>query len=362
MHHYRIAVIPGDGIGMEVTPAACAVLTATRRRHGLAFEFDKFDGSCQRYGAVGAMKPEDTLDQIRHHDAILLGAVGWPGAPDDVSLWGSLIPIRRAFQQYVNQRPITVFEGVPSPWRSVRPGDQDGEVDFVVVRENCEGEYSTVGGHFGAGTDTEFVVQDFIFTRTGVTRIADYAFTLAGQRNARLVSATKSNGIIHTTPSCERVVNKRAQSHPSVTWRHEHIDALAAKLVLQPASFDVILASNLFGDILSDVGAAVSGSIGMAPSANLNLDRNLPVDVRAGPWVSTNHRWPQHRQPRGRRVVGGTDARPSWSRGRRRRGPHGGAQRPADRRTPDRRPWWHCQHGRGHHPQSSGSSESPRLR
>jgi len=269
---YRIALIPGDGIGAEVLPPACAVLDAVGRRHGLTFTFDAFDWSCQRYLETGAMMPADGLAQIAGSDAILLGAVGWPGVPDHVSLWGLLIPIRRGFRQYVNLRPIRVFEGVPSPLRDAKPG----EVDLVVVRENVEGEYSEVGGRFGRGFPEEMAVQEAVFTRAGVTRIAEYAFTLAENRRGVLTSATKSNGIVHTMPFWDEVVARRASGFSQVQWRSEHIDALAAKVVLDPGSFDVILASNLFGDILSDLAAAVAGSIGIAPAGNLNPEREFP--------------------------------------------------------------------------------------
>ncbi|MGH3640422.1 MAG: tartrate dehydrogenase [Mycobacterium sp.] len=273
---HQIALIPGDGIGGEVIEPATAVLDAVGNRHGITFGYDLFDWSCARYLQRGAMMPDDGLDQIRGHDAILLGAVGWPGVADHVSLWGLLIPIRREFGQYVNLRPITVFEGVNSPVRGVLPGDASGGVDFVVVRENTEGEYSEIGGRFGRGTETEFASQEAIFTRIGIERIADYAFALAGGRRNRLVSATKSNGIVHTMPFWDEVVAQRGSAHPQVSWRSEHIDALAAKMVLEPASFDVVLASNLFGDILSDLAAAVAGSIGLAPSGNLDPSGRFP--------------------------------------------------------------------------------------
>ena len=220
--------------------------------------------------------PADGLDQIRGHDAVLLGAVGWPGVPDHISLWGLLIPIRREFAQYVNLRPITVFDGVASPLRHAGAGDAVGGVDFVVVRENCEGEYSTIGGRFGTGTEGEFALQESVFTRPGIERIADFAFDLAARRGRRLISATKSNGIVHTMPFWDEIVAERAMHYPEISWRSEHIDALAAKMVLEPQNIDVIVASNLFGDILSDLAAAVSGSIGMAPSANLDPSRNCP--------------------------------------------------------------------------------------
>ncbi|WP_017612893.1 tartrate dehydrogenase [Nocardiopsis salina] len=272
MKRYRIATIPGDGIGAEVLVPATAAVDRIARHHGFAVEYDEFDWSCERYAHTGAMMPEDGLDRIRHHDAILLGAVGWPGVPDHVSLWGLLIPIRRAFRQYVNLRPITVLEGVPSPVTAARPS----EVDFVVVRENSEGEYSADGGRYDRGTDDERAVQESVFTRTGVERVVSYAFDLAEQRGGRLTSATKSNGIVHTMPFWDELVAERAASHPGVAWDQEHIDALAAKIVLDPARFDVIVGSNLFGDILSDLAAAVAGGIGIAPSANLNPEREYP--------------------------------------------------------------------------------------
>ncbi|MFJ9381778.1 tartrate dehydrogenase [Streptomyces sp. NPDC101455] len=272
MKKHRIALIPGDGIGAEVVPAARRVLDAVTARHGIALAYDSFDWSCERYVAEGAMMPPDGLDRIRAHDAILLGAVGYPGVPDHVSLWGLLIPIRRAFRQYVNLRPIRVFDGVPSPLREARPGD----VDFVVVRENVEGEYSEIGGRLNRGFPEEMAVQEAVFTRAGVTRVLDYAFELAARRGGKVTSATKSNGIVHTMPFWDELVTERAAAFPQVAWDQEHIDALAAKFVLDPARFDVVVASNLFGDILSDLAAAIAGSIGIAPAANLNPEREFP--------------------------------------------------------------------------------------
>jgi tartrate dehydrogenase/decarboxylase / D-malate dehydrogenase len=268
---YRIALIPGDGIGQEVLPPATAVLDAVGRRHGVQFEYDSFDWSCRRYLEAGAMMPDDGLDKIAGHDAILLGAVGWPGVPDHVSLWGLLIPIRRAFNQYVNLRPIALFEGVPSPLAGV-PSD----VDLVIVRENSEGEYSQIGGRMNSGHPTEFALQESVFTRSAVSRIADYALALSTTRRNCVTSATKSNGIVHTMPFWDQVVAERAAAYPGVELNVQHIDALAANLVLKPGSFDVIVASNLFGDILSDLAAAVAGSIGIAPSGNLNPERAYP--------------------------------------------------------------------------------------
>jgi tartrate dehydrogenase/decarboxylase/D-malate dehydrogenase len=267
-----IAVIPGDGIGAEVIEATRRVLDVLAEVHTLDLVYEAYDWSCRRYAETGTMMPDDALERLAEHDAILLGAVGWPGVPDHVSLWGLLIPIRRHFRQYVNRRPIAVFEGVESPLRGARPG----EVDLVVVRENVEGEYSEIGGRLNRGFPDELAVQESVFTRAGVSRIADYAFELARQRSGYLTSATKSNGIVHTLPFWDEVVAGRAAAYPDVRWDAEHIDALAAKVVLEPHRFDVIVASNLFGDILSDLTAAVAGSIGIAPSANLDPTRKHP--------------------------------------------------------------------------------------
>ncbi|MFB6782876.1 tartrate dehydrogenase [Streptomyces sp. NPDC056352] len=272
MTNHRIALIPGDGIGAEVLPPAQQVLDAIGRRHGFGFTYTAYDWSGERYLRDGAMMPKDGLDQLRDKDAILLGAVGYPGVPDHVSLWGLLIPIRRSFRQYVNLRPIRVFEGIDSPVR----GAVAGEVDFVVVRENVEGEYSEIGGRLNRGFPEEMAVQEAVFTRAGVTRVLDDAFDLSAQRGGKVTSATKSNGIVHTMPFWDELVAERAAAHPTVTWDQEHIDALAAKFVLDPARFDVVVGSNLFGDILSDLAAAVAGSIGIAPAANLNPEREFP--------------------------------------------------------------------------------------
>jgi tartrate dehydrogenase/decarboxylase/D-malate dehydrogenase len=268
---HRIAVIPGDGIGPEVIAAARTVLDAVCGRHGVELRYQEFDWSCERYLREGAMMPDDGIEQLRAFDAILLGAVGWPGVPDHISLWGLLIPIRRSFRQYVNLRPVRIFAGVDSPLRGA-----GRDVDLVVVRENTEGEYSEIGGRMNRGFPEEMAVQEAVFTRAGVTRIVDYAFGLARRRGGHLTSATKSNGIVHTMPFWDELVRERAAVHPDVSWDSEHIDALAAKLVLDPARFDVIVGSNLFGDILSDLAAAISGSIGIAPSANLNPERHFP--------------------------------------------------------------------------------------
>jgi tartrate dehydrogenase/decarboxylase/D-malate dehydrogenase len=270
MSAQRIAVIPGDGIGTEVITSARAVLDAVSSRHGIDLAYTEFDWSCQRYDREGTMMPPDGIDTLRQFDAIFLGAVGWPGVPDHVSLWGLLIPIRRAFRQYVNLRPIRVFDGVQSPLRTAE------NVDFVVVRENVEGEYSEVGGRINRGFPDEMAVQESVFTRVGVSRIADFAFELAQTRRKYVASATKSNGIVHTMPFWDEVVAERAARYPEVRFDSEHIDALAAKFVLQPERFDVVVGSNLFGDILSDLAAAVAGSIWIAPSANLDPTKEHP--------------------------------------------------------------------------------------
>ncbi|MDO5628399.1 MAG: tartrate dehydrogenase [Mobilicoccus sp.] len=270
MTTHRIALIPGDGIGQEVVPAACQVIDALGGRHGFSVDYTEFDWSCQRYTTQGAMMPEDGIEQLRGQDAIFLGAVGYPGVPDHVSLWGLLIPIRREFDQYVNLRPIRVFEGVPGPLRDA------SDTDIVIVRENVEGEYSQIGGRMYAGTEQEMAMQQSVFTRRGVTRIVDYALDLADERGRFLTSATKSNGIVHTMPFWDQIVEERCAERPSVSFESEHIDALAAKIVLDPRRYDVIVASNLFGDILSDLAAGVAGSIGMAPCGNVNPEREHP--------------------------------------------------------------------------------------
>ncbi|MCY3702980.1 MAG: tartrate dehydrogenase [Rhodospirillales bacterium] len=270
---YRVAVIPGDGIGQEVVPEGMRVMDAAASRHGFAFEWDSFSWSCETYHATGRMMPEDGLDQIADHDAIFLGAVGYPGVPDHVSLWGLLIPIRRRFDQYVNVRPVRVLDGMESPLRDRGPDD----IDFVVVRENVEGEYSEVGGRLYAGTDDEMAMQESIFTRRGVDRVLDWAFELAATRPARhITSATKSNGIVHTMPYWDERFAAAKGRHPDIRTAQFHIDILTAHFVLHPDWFDVVVGSNLFGDILSDLGPAVAGTIGIAPSANLNPRQEWP--------------------------------------------------------------------------------------
>ena len=270
---YRIAVIPGDGIGKEVVPEGIRVLEAAGRRFGFEFEWTTFDWSCEVYARTGRMMPEDGLERLRPFDAIYLGAVGFPGVPDHVSLWGLLIPIRRAFRQYVNLRPVRLLRGVRSPLAGRGPG----EIDLVIVRENNEGEYSEIGGRLYRGAAEELVVQQAVFTRQGCDRIMRSAFELAMTRPARHVtSATKSNGIIHSMPYWDERFAAMAMHYPEVRTDQYHIDILSAHLVQHPDWFDVVVASNLFGDILSDLGAAVTGSIGLAPGADLNPEKEYP--------------------------------------------------------------------------------------
>jgi tartrate dehydrogenase/decarboxylase / D-malate dehydrogenase len=270
---YSIATIPGDGIGKEVVPAGIKVLEAAGRRFGIELAWTHFPWSCETYRATGKMMPEDGLDQLREHDALYLGAVGYPGVPDHVSLWGLLIPIRRGFRQYVNLRPVRLLEGVRSPLRDRAPGS----IDFVIVRENNEGEYSDVGGRLYAGTDDEISIQQSTFTRRGVDRILRYAAELARSRPKKhLTSATKSNGIKHTMPYWDERFRAVAAEYPELRTDQYHIDILTAHFVLHPDWFDVVVGSNLFGDILSDLGPAVTGTIAIAPGANINPERAYP--------------------------------------------------------------------------------------
>jgi len=271
--NYTIAVIPGDGIGKEVVPAAIEVLDRTAARFDITFAWDELDWSCESYVKSGRILPEDGLQRIAEHDAIFLGAVGRPDVPDHISLWGLLIPIRRTFEQYVNLRPVRLLPGVRSPLADRTPE----EIDFVIVRENNEGEYSQIGGRLYAGTDDEMVVQSSVFTRRGVDRVLRFAFDLAQQRpEHHLTSATKSNGIVHTMPFWDERVAAMAAEYPTVRVDQFHIDILTAHFVQHPDWFDVVVGSNLFGDILSDLGPAIAGSIGLAPSANINPERAHP--------------------------------------------------------------------------------------
>lgn len=268
----RIAAIPGDGIGLEVLPAATRVVDAGLAGTGVDVDWTWFDWGCDYFHEHGRMMPTDGLDELAGFDAIFLGAVGRPDVPDHESLWGLLIPIRRRFDQYVNLRPVRLFEGI-APRVVLPPGET---VDMVIVRENAEGEYSEIGGRFGRGTDREIAIQDNVFSRHGIDRITRYAAEQARQRRGHVMSATKSNGIIHTMPFWDEVVNEVAAQYPDVRFGSRLIDALAAELVLRPQDFDVIVASNLFGDILSDLAAAAVGGLGVAASANLNPTREAP--------------------------------------------------------------------------------------
>ena len=273
MKTYRIAAIPGDGIGKEVVPEGIRVLDAVARKHAIDFRWEHFDWSCERYAATGAMMPDDGLEQIALHDAIFFGAVGFPSVPDHVSLWGLLIPFRRGFQQYVNLRPVRLMPGIVSPLAGREPGD----IDFWIVRENTEGEYSSVGGRMFEGTENEVCIQESIFTRRGTDRIMRYAFELARTRSKKHVtSATKSNGIAITMPYWDERFKAMSAAYPDVKTDQYHIDILTAHFVQHPDWFDVVVASNLFGDILSDLGPAATGTIGIAPSGSLNPEREFP--------------------------------------------------------------------------------------
>ncbi len=272
---HRIAVIPGDGIGKEVVPEGLRVLEAVAECFDCAFEFDHFDfASCEYYEQHGTMLPGDWKERIGGHDAILFGAVGWPETvPDHISLWGSLIRFRREFDQYVNLRPVKLMPGVTSPLA----GRVAGDIDFMVVRENTEGEYSSIGGRMFPDTEREVVIQETVMTRTGVDRILKFAFELAERREAKhLTSATKSNGISISMPYWDERVEAMAENYPGVRWDKYHIDILAAHFVQHPDWFDVVVASNLFGDILSDLGPACTGTIGIAPAANINPEHTFP--------------------------------------------------------------------------------------
>lgn len=272
---YRIAVIPGDGIGKEVVPEGLRVLEAAAGRHGFEIETDQFDFACvDHWLKHGRMMPEDWKQQIGGHDAIFFGAVGWPATvPDHISLWGSLVPMRREFDQYVNLRPARLMPGVRSPLADRVHGD----IDMMIVRENTEGEYSSVGGRMFEGTEREFVVQETIMTRTGVDRVLRYAFELASRRERKhLTSATKSNGISISMPYWDERVKAMAAHYPDVRVDSFHIDILTAHFVQKPDHFDVVVASNLFGDILSDLGPACTGTIGIAPAANIDPERRFP--------------------------------------------------------------------------------------
>ena len=270
---HKIALIPGDGIGKETVPCGVRVLEAVGSRFDIEFEWTHFDWSCERFQTTGAMMPEDGIEQLRAFDSIFLGAVGFPGVPDHVSLWGLLIPIRREFDQYVNLRPVRLFEGVECPLANRKPGD----IDYYIVRENVEGEYSSVGGRAYGGTEHEFVTQQAVFTRRGVDRIHNYAFELAKSRPRKhLTSATKSNGISISMPYWDERFAENSKRYPDVETSEYHIDILTAHMVRNPDWFDVVVGSNLFGDIMSDLGPATTGTIAIAPSANMNPEKDHP--------------------------------------------------------------------------------------
>lgn len=269
----NIAVIPGDGIGTEVMPEGIRAVEAACKRFDIDISWEWFDWSCETWLKTGRMMPEDGIEQLSKFDAIYLGAVGFPTVPDHISLWGLLIPIRREFEQYINLRPVRLFEGVSCPLANKKPGD----IDFYVVRENCEGEYSDIGGRIYSGSDHEVVVQQSVFTKRGVNRVLKYAFDLAQKRpRQQLASATKSNGIIHSMPFWDECVEEMATRYPQVKVDKYHIDILTANFVNKPETYDVVVGSNLFGDILSDLGPGITGTIAIAPSANINPTGDFP--------------------------------------------------------------------------------------
>ena len=270
---YKIALIPGDGIGLEVIPEGVRVLKALSEKHDFEVDFTEFPYSCGYYLEHGAMMEPDGIERLKPFDAILLGAVGDPEVPDHVSLWELLLPIRRQFDQYVNLRPVRLLKGISSPLANRTAED----IDFIVVRENTEGEYSEIGGRLFEGTDREMVSQETVFTRIGVDRVLRFACELALQRPAKhITSATKSNGIRFTMPYWDERFKAIQADYPDLGFDQYHIDILTAHFVLHPDWFDVVVGSNLFGDILSDLGPAVAGGVGIAPSANLNVERTFP--------------------------------------------------------------------------------------
>ncbi|MCM3092748.1 MULTISPECIES: tartrate dehydrogenase [unclassified Cytobacillus] len=275
MDHYSIALIPGDGIGVDVVREGKKVLDTISDLHGgFSLTYKELDWSCEYYAKYGKMMPEDGLEQLKDFDSIFLGAVGYPGVPDHVSLWGLLLPIRRQFEQYINLRPVKLLKGLDSPLA----GKTSDQLDFIVIRENNEGEYSSIGGRMYEGTDLDMAMQTSVFTRKGVERVLRYAFDLAEKQGKRkhVTAATKSNGIIHTMPFWDQYVERINQEYPLVTSNTVHIDALAAFFISKPETMDVVVASNLFGDILTDLGAAIVGGLGIAPSANINPEKKFP--------------------------------------------------------------------------------------
>ena len=273
MNDFKIAVIQGDGIGKEVIPEGIKILESISSRFELSFFWEEFDWSCEHYAKTGKMMPDDGLQQLSQKDSIFLGAVGFPGVPDHISLWGLLIPIRRAFHQYINLRPVRLFEGIPCPLA----GRTAEDINLMIVRENNEGEYSEIGGRIFQGTENEMVSQQSVFTRRGVDRVMRYAFELAGTRpENHVTSATKSNGIVHTMPFWDERFAAISKEYPHIRTDQYHIDILTANFVLHPDWFDVVVGSNLFGDILSDLAPAIAGTIGIAASANINPERKYP--------------------------------------------------------------------------------------
>ena len=275
MKSYKIATIAGDGIGKEVVPESLKVLKEIAKKHQFQIHFDQFDfASCDYYKKNGKMLPDDWKEKIGKHDAIYFGAVGDPSkVPDHISLWGSLLKFRREFDQYINLRPVKLFEGVPCPLANKKPGD----IDILIVRENTEGEYSSVGGRMYEGTNREIAVQETIMSRHGVDRVQKFAFELAKlQGRKKVTNATKSNGISITMPFWDERFEITKKKYPEIKTDQFHIDILAARFVLSPELFDVVVASNLFGDILSDLGPACTGTIGIAPSGNINPEKKFP--------------------------------------------------------------------------------------
>jgi tartrate dehydrogenase/decarboxylase / D-malate dehydrogenase len=269
----RIAVIAGDGIGREVIPAGLAAIEAVTRGSPLSVSFTEFPWGCEFYAQHGRMMDQDGFDRLAGFDAIYLGAIGAPSVPDHLAVWDLILPIRQRFDQYVNLRPMRLLSGLTSPLANRGPAD----IDMVCVRENSEGEYAGMGGRLHAGTAHEVAEQTGVFTRRGIERIVRYAFELAGTRTRRmLASATKSNALQHSMVLWDEVGESLRASYPSVTYRKYHVDALAARMITHPDTVDVIVASNLFGDILTDLGAAISGSLGIAPGANINPERRFP--------------------------------------------------------------------------------------
>lgn len=274
MVHYRIATIPGDGIGVDTIDQAVQTLDTLAEVHGgIAFTFEPYPWGCSYYIARGEMMPSDGLTILADYDSILFGAVGFPSVPDHISLWGLLLPIRKAFDQYINLRPVKLLAGIPGPLREKGADD----IDIVCIRENTEGEYSGVGGYVQHGPDKELAVQTSVFTRSGVERVLRYGFETARLRPRKeLVSATKSNAMQYSMVFWDEIFDELQAEYPDVACRQYHVDALAARFVTAPESLDVVVASNLFGDILTDLGGALQGSLGIPPSANINPTGRYP--------------------------------------------------------------------------------------